>query len=147
MADNETIDSKYTHSNPVLHLKSTAGAFAGDLLELVELQGKLFRADAKAAFRQSMGFAMMLFISCTCLLGCLPVLVFGIASAISHFFEIDAWVAQLSVAGAISLLSLIIATVAVAKLTKVNSQFRRSSEEFARNLEWTKKVFKGASAS
>ena len=146
MVDIEKLNGKYRHSNPVGDFQSTAGAFASDLLELAELQGKLLRADAQAALRQSIGSAAAVVISCSCLLGCLPVVVFGFASAVAYYFEIETWVAQLAVGGSLSLLSVTVAAIAFKNCTRISQQFKRSSTEFSKTLEWTKNVFQGVSS-
>ena len=145
MVDIEKLNGKYRHSNPLGDFQSTAGAFASDLLELAELQGKLLRADAQAALRQSIGSAAAVVISCSCLLGCLPVVVFGFASAVAYYLEIEAWMAQLLVGGIFSILSVSVAVIAFRNCTRVGKQFNRSSAEFSKTLEWTKNVFKGVS--
>ena len=146
MVDIEKVNGKYRHSNPVVDLKSSAGAFARDLLELAELQGKLFHADTKSAVHESVGSVAAIVISCSCLLGSLPVVVFGLASAIAYYFELEAWLTQLAVGGVFSLMSITAAAIAFKKITRVGEQFTRSSAEFSRNLEWTKSVFNGESS-
>ena len=146
MVDIEKLNGKYRHSNPVGDFQSTAGAFASDLLELAELQGKLLRADAQAALRRSIGSAAAVVISCSCLLGCLPVVVFGFASAVAYYFEIETWMAQLLVGGSFSIVSIAVATIAFRNCTRIGKQFNRSSSEFSKTLEWTKNVFKGVSS-
>ena len=146
MVDVEKVSGRYRHSNPIGDLKSSAGAFACDLLELAELQGKLFQADAKAAVHQSVGLTATLFVACSFLLGCLPVAVFGLASALAYFCEIETWVAQLVVGGGLSFLSVLVAAIAVKKLSKISQQFKRSSDELAKNLKWTKNVINGVNS-
>ena len=126
MVDIEKMNEKYRHSNPVGDIKSTAGAFACDLLELAELQAKLFRADAKSAIRQSIGSAAAIIISCCCLLGCLPVIAFGLASAVAYYFQWEDWVAQLVVGGSLSMLSILVAAIFFKNFTQVSRQFKRS---------------------
>jgi hypothetical protein len=144
MVDIEKMNGKYRHSNLVGDIRSTAGAFAGDLLELAELQGKLFRADAESALHQSKGSAAAIMIACCCLLGCLPVAGFGLASAVAYYFQWEEWVAQLAVGGCLSMLSIVVVAISFKNVTRV-SHFKRSSEEFSKNLEWTKSVFDGDS--
>ena len=144
MVDIEKMNGKYRHSNLVGDIKSTAGAFAGDLLELAELQVKLFKADAESALHQSKGWAAAIMIDCCCLLGSLLVIGFGLASAVAYYFQWAEWVAQLAVGGCLSMLSIVVAAISFKNVTRV-SQFKRSSEEFSKNLEWTKSVFDGDS--
>ena len=91
MVDLEKINGKYEHAGPLGQFTETAGKFACDLLELSELQAKLFKADARAVLRQSIGAIAIALIGCTCLLGCIPVVVFGLASAVTFYFQ-NGWV-------------------------------------------------------
>jgi hypothetical protein len=143
MVDIEKVNGRYKYANPVGDLKSTAGAFACDILELAELQGKLFKADAQAAIRQSIGASVSLLVACTCLLASLPVAMFGLASAVAFFFDMETWVAQLTVGGSLSILGIVIAAWAFSRLSGISHQFKRSSVEFSKNLAWTKHVFSG----
>lgn len=145
MVDLEKINGKYEHAGPVSQFTETAGKFACDLLELSELQAKLFKADARAVFKHSIGAIAMALIGCTCLLGCMPVVVFGLASAVTYFFQIDDWVAQLIVGGSLALLSFSCVAVAYKNLSRTSVQFKRSTQEFSKNLEWTKDVIRGVS--
>ena len=83
-------------------------------------------------------------IACCCLLGSLLVIGFGLASAVAYYFQWEEWVAQLAVGGCLSMLSIVVAAISFKNVTRV-SQFKRSSEEFSKNLEWTKSVFDGDS--
>lgn len=141
MVDIEKMNGKYKHSDPVEDMKSSVGAFACDLLELVELQGKLLREDAKLAARKSIGTAAAFTISCCCLMGCLPVAGFGFASAIAYHFDLEDWIAQLAVGGSLSVISILVAVIAFKNFTRVSHQFNRSAEEFSKNLAWTKNAF------
>ena len=146
MVDVEKVNGKYQHAGPVGQFQTTAGKFASDLLELAELQGKLLKADAKLALTKSLGAATTVVIGCSCLLGCIPVVVFGLASAVAYYCEIDAWVAQLAVGGGLAILSVLCVVIALKTLSKASRQFKRSTEEFSKNIEWTKDVFHGVSS-
>jgi len=132
---------KYRHSNPIEDIKSTVGAFACDLLELAELQGKLLKADAQLAARKSIGTAAAFTISCCCLVGCLPVVGIGLASAVSYYFELENWVAQMAVGGSLSATSILIAAMSLKNFTRISHQFHRSADEFSKNVAWTKNAF------
>jgi hypothetical protein len=146
MVNNEKMNGKYEHPSPLGDLRSSAGAFASVLLELAELQGKLFRAELKSAMQQSIGSAVAIVLSLSCLLGSLPVIFLGLSSAIAYCCGIEAWSAQLLVGGSISLISVLIAAISVRKVTQVSRQFKRSADELSNNIEWTKKAFRGASS-
>jgi hypothetical protein len=141
MVDIEKMNGKYKHSNPIGDMQSSVGTFVCDLMELAELQGKLLKADAKLAVQKSIGTAAAIAISCCCLMGCLPVLGFGLASAVAYYFELEDWIAQIAVGGSFSLMSVLIATIAFRNITRINQQFHRSTDEFSKNLTWAKNAF------
>ena len=146
MVDIEKLNGKYQHASPVGQFQTTAGRFACDLLELAELQAKLLKADAKSALSQSIGAATTVAIGSIFLVGCVPVVVFGLASAVAYYCGIEAWVAQLAVSGCLAFLSILCIAIALKALSKTDRQFKRSAEEFSKNIEWTKDVFHGVSS-
>lgn len=145
MVDVEKMSPEYKHINPVGQFKASAGKFGGDLLELAELQGKLFKADAKLAMEKSMGTAIIAMIAACCLLGCVPVVIFGLASAVTYFFEIESWISQLAVGSFCSLISIAILVISLKKFSRAGSQFNRSINELSNNFEWAKDIFNGVS--
>jgi hypothetical protein len=146
MVDLEKINGKYEHTSPVSQFTETAGRFACDLLELTELQAKLFKSDAHAVLRQSLASIVIVILGCSFLLGSIPVVVFGLASAVAYYGQTEEWIAQLSVGGGLALLSSILIAWSLKTLSKSTDQFRRSTTEFSKNIEWTKDVIRGASA-
>ena len=146
MVDLEKIDTKYEHANPVSQFTETAGRFACDLLELTELQTKLFKADAHVVFKESLGSIAIAVLGCSFLLGSIPVVVFGLASAVALYWQMDEWIAQLAVGGGLALMSLILIGWSFRTLSKSSTQFQRSIAEFSKNIEWTKDVIRGVSA-
>jgi len=143
MVDVETMNGDYQHASPVGQFRTSAGKFGCDLLELVELQGKLFKADAKSSVERSMGALIFALIGCLSLLGCMPVLTIGLASAISYFFAIEAWISQLTVGVCLSLISIATIAISLRTLSNTGNQFKRSTEEFSKNMEWVKNIFGG----
>ncbi len=146
MVDIEKINGKYEHAGPVSQFTETAGRFACDLLELTELQAKLFKTDAHAVLKQSLGAIAMAMVGCSFLLGSTAVLVFGLASAVSFYWQMDEWIAQLAVGGGLAFLSLMFIAMSFKTLAKSSIQFQRSTTEFSKNIQWTKDVIRGVSA-
>lgn len=146
MVDIEKINRKYEHAGPVGQFTETAGRFACDLMELTELQARLFKADAHAVLRQSLGAIAISMIGCSFLLGSIPVVVFGLASAVAFYWQIDEWKAQLAVGGGLALISIMFIALSIKTLAKSSIQFQRSQAEFSKNIEWTKDVIRGVSA-
>lgn len=146
MVDIEKINEKYEHAGPVTQFTETAGRFASDLLELTELQARLFKADASSVLKESLGAIAIAVLGCSVLLGSIPVVVFGLATAVASYWQMDDWIAQIAVGGGLALLSLIFIAGAYRTLSKSTLQFRRSTAEFSKNMEWTKDVIRSVSA-
>jgi len=136
----------YQHPGPVGEFKTTAGKFGCDLLLLAELQGKLFKSDAKLAIEQSRSTAIIALIAACCLSGSMPVAIFGIASVVAYFFEIETWVSQLAVGCSFSFVSVLILATSFRRFAKTGFQFQRSAEELSKNIEWVKDIFNGVSS-
>jgi hypothetical protein len=147
MVDLEKMSQDYQHASPVGQFRTSAGKFGRDLLELAELQGKLFNADAKSAVEKSMVAVLFALIGCLSLLGCMPVLFLGAASAIAYFCEVETWVSQLAVGCSLSIVSMATIGISLKKLSNTGEQFKRSTEEFSKNIEWAKDIFSGESST
>lgn len=145
MVDVEKMSGKYEPTSPIGQFSRTAGRFAGDLLELTELQAKLAKADAKEVLASSAGSVICAIIGCCLLLASIPVLLFGLASAVSWCFGIDVWIAQLSIGAGVALLSILLIALATRRLLRLNNAFQRSVKELKENFDWIKKVFRGMS--
>ena len=146
MVDLKKVNGKYEHAGPVSQFTETAGRFACDLLELTELQAKLFKSDAHAVLKQSLASIAIAILGCSLLLGSIPVMVFGLASAVAYYGQMEDWIAQAAVGGGLALLSLIFIGWSLKTLAKTSIQFQRSTAEFSKNIEWTKDVIRGVSA-
>ena len=143
MVDIEKVSGEYHHASPIGQIKSSAGRFGGDVLELIELQGKLFKADAKKTIEKSMAAAISALMGFFCLMGCLPVMSFGLASAVTRYFVIEPWIAQLLIGGVLSIISITIITFALRTFAKTGTHFKRSTDEFSKSMEWAKDIFGG----
>lgn len=146
MVDLEKINGKYEHAGPVSQFAVTAGRFACDVLELTELQAKLFKADAQSVLKQSLGAIFMAMVGCSFLLGSIVLVVFGLASAVAFYCQIEGWIAQLAVGGGFALLGLMFIAWSLTTFSKSSIQFQRSTAEFSKNIEWTKDVIRGVSS-
>jgi len=146
MVDIEKVNPHYEHASPIRLFRDSFGRFACDLLELTELQAKLLRADARSSIRQSTGAIIVAVLGCCCLLGCLPVMVFGIAAALSSTSGLSSWLAQLVVGGCLASVSVVSIVFALRRVAKARHHFSRSASELSRNIEWTKRVIRGESS-
>ncbi|MCY2986105.1 MAG: phage holin family protein [Planctomycetota bacterium] len=146
MVDSEKMRQEYQHASPVGQFRSSAGKFGCDLLELAELQGKLLKVDAKSALEKSLGAILCALIGCLSLLGCMPVLFLGAASAVAYSLALETWVSQLVVGSTLSLVSIGTIGISLKRLSKTGEQFKRSTEEFTKNFEWAKDIFSSDSS-
>jgi Putative Actinobacterial Holin-X, holin superfamily III len=146
MVDVEKISQEYQHASPVGQFRSSAGKFGSDLFELAELQVNLLKTDAKSAVEKSIGSVLLALIGCLSLLGCMPVLFLGAASAIAYFFKLESWAAQLAVGCVLSIFSIATIGLSLKRLSDMGKEFKRSEEEFTKNLVWAKDVFSGNSS-
>lgn len=146
MVDLKKVNGKYEHADPVSQFTATAGRFACDLLELTELQAKLFKVDAQSVLKQSLGPIAMAIVGCSLLLSSIVLVVFGLASAFAYYWQMDEWIAQLAVGGGLALLSLMFIALSLKAFAKSSIQFQRSTTELSKNIEWTKDVIRGVSS-
>jgi hypothetical protein len=117
---------------------SSFSELAHDVVELAELQGKLFRLDAAATGRAMRSGGALLVLGIGLLLGTIPILWLTVAEALVEF---AGWSRTLSL-GIAGVLGLAVACTAAItgywKLQTMFSSFQRSQEEFSRNVEWIK---------
>ena len=114
--------------------------FGNDIATLVELQAKLAMYDSKECIKRVTIPLIVLVAGLAIVLSCLPILLLGLADLLTELTGLRVWACRLivpavamTVAGLVGLLSLREASGSI-------SSFRRSSEEFTRNLSWVRTV-------
>jgi integral membrane sensor domain MASE1 len=114
--------------------------FGNDIVTLAELQLQLARYD----LRECLGHALiplgLLAVGLIILLGTVPVALLGVAALLATALKISSGAAMLLTAGVVLILALIVMIVAGLRLIPSFSSFRRSQEEFSRNLAWVRTV-------
>ena len=110
------------------------------VMELGELQARLFVADTKAASRRLMWFAILAIIGSVVLLGAVPVALHAIGLYFAEAFDWPEF-AGLALAAAIAVVTGgILLAVAVTVVRAGIAKFNRSASEFRQNLEMIKDV-------
>jgi len=143
MADQATVNqsngAQVTPPSPASVVGNIAG-FGNDVVTLAELQAKLTVIDTKECISRATTPIIALAAGAVVALGCVPVVLLGVADLISSASGITPGAARLIVslvalgaAGAIAYLSFKAVTGSL-------TSFRRSNEELTRNVSWLRSV-------
>lgn len=120
---------------------SRLGGLTHDVIELIELQTKLFVADCKEAVARLLSTVALLAAALLVLIAALPLIFVAFAALLSHLGLPAGWaflvsaVAGIVIAGAL-------AFVGWRLLRGAGRAFQRSGREFTRNLHWLKDSLK-----
>jgi len=142
MVDLEKMNGKYVPFNPMGQLSKTASRFANDLLELSELQARLAKADVEEILNRSIGSIVGIAVGTSLLLASLPVMLFGLASAIAWYYEIEPWAAQIILGAVLAMISILTITIWTRRLLRLKTAFQRSGSELKKNMEWVKSIIR-----
>ena len=115
---------------------------AHDVTHLAELQTRLFAADLKDASLHATVPSAALMLAATASLSCVPIVLMGLAWLIAELTALPVYAGFLIVAGAVLVLSTIVAVIAWLRLRRSLEAFSRSQEEFNRNMRWIKLVLR-----
>ncbi|WP_165250318.1 phage holin family protein [Paludisphaera soli] len=119
-------------------LIENVSSFGNDVASLAALQGQLAAADARESFRRAIPSIAGLVVAILLAIAGVGVVVAGLALWIAEEAQMKPAVAlMLTGLGALVLVALL-AAISVRFLKSSFSTFRRSSEEFERNLAWVK---------
>ena len=119
---------------------SSLGELGGDVATLAELQAKLTLIDAKEAGERATRPTIVLTVSAAVLLASLPVLLIGLAFAMAAALGISQGIALLITGAVVAAIAGAIAFISLRELTHSFESFRRSREEFVRNVNWIRTV-------
>jgi len=142
MVDVKKMNGEYRPTNPIGQFSKTASRFANDLLELSELQAKLAKSDLEEVLRKSTSSILVAIIGTSLSLASLPVMLFGLASALAWYLEIETWVTQMVIGGGVALLSIVMVALATRGLLRLKNAFQRSAGELKKNMDWVKTVIR-----
>ena len=114
--------------------------FGNDIATLVELQAKLAAHDTKECVARVTYPAIILGAGAVVILASIPVLLLGLADLLARLTGLPDWGSRLIVAAVAMVVAALVAFLSYREaLNSVNS-FRRSTEEFTRNLSWVRTV-------
>jgi hypothetical protein len=128
-------------SPDVTRVGGDIGELFDDISTLVELQFKLFGVDLKAAAKRAVAPIGLAAFGLVFLLGCVPVLLMGIAWVLVEQAEWSTGPALLAAAGAAALLGGASMAVGGLLLRNAGSTLDRSRAELSENIRWIKAAF------
>ncbi len=132
----------HKHRFPPAAVANNIGSLFGDILSLAELQMKLLKRDAAETVQRTYFAAGLLAIGALLLLACLPIAMLTIALLLREFTQLTLGQSLSIVLGSGLVAAFGAAAYGWFKLKRVGNIFRRSEEEFTRNVEWLKKSMK-----
>jgi len=133
-------DGKNSNGTPEGRLVGGIAEFGNDIATLAELQYKLAMIDLSEALRKALIPLALMVVGALFILGALPVLLFGVAELIVSAFKIGiGWALVLTSVTTIALAGAVF-TISSLRIPDSLSGFRRSREEFQRNLAWVRTV-------
>jgi hypothetical protein len=128
---------RFRHAEGVL---TNVSEFVGDFSTLAELQIKLTEVDAKEALQRASMPTVGLVIVTAVLMGTLPVLLIGLGFVLATALGISQGAGLLIVGLIVAALAAVLGWFALAAFLKSFESFRRSREEFVRNVNWIRTV-------
>ena len=137
-----------TSVNPDLaHMEPSPGSMVGNIAEfgndiatLVELQAKLVMYDSKECVHRATYPLIFLVGGAAVALSCLPILLLGTADLLHELTKWPDWATRMLVAVGALLIAAVVAYLSLREATSSINSFRRSAEEFTRNLSWVRTV-------
>lgn len=131
------------HRNPLVAVASRAADVAGDFVELVELQVKLAKFDAKSVVQKSGPVIVIVLFSAILALSAFTVLLEAISSALAEVSGLKIWASQLIVCSAILVFVVVVVRYSIRKLKSSLECFNSSLTQLSENVAWVKSVVRG----
>lgn len=129
--------------NPLVAVASRAADVAGDFVELVELQVKLAKFDAKSVVQKSGPAIVIVVFSAILALSAFTVLLGALSSALAEVAGLKIWVSQLIVCSATLVFVAVIVMYSIRKLKSSLECFSSSMTQLSENVAWIKSVVRG----
>lgn len=114
--------------------------FGNDIATLVELQAKLAVHDTKECVSRVTYPAVALIAGAAIILSSIPILLLGLADLLAKLAGVQDWASRLIVAGIAIGVAGLVAFLSYREAMNSVTSFRRSTEEFTRNLSWVRTV-------
>lgn len=129
--------------NPLVAVASRAADVAGDFVELVELQVKLAKFDAKSVVQKSGSAIVLVVFSAILALSAFTVLLGALSSALAEVAGLKIWASQLIVCSATLVFAAVIVMYSIRKLKSSLECFSSSMTQLSENVAWIKSVVRG----
>ena len=141
MADQTSVNPNLANMEPSPgSMVGNIAEFGNDIATLVELQAKLATLDAKDCLGRSTYPVIFLAAAGAVALASLPVLILGAADLLTTFASLPVWASRMIVAVVAMVVAALVAYLSYREVAGSIHSFRRSSEEFTRNLSWVRTV-------
>lgn len=131
------------HRNPLVAVASRAADVAGDFVELVELQVKLAKFDAKSVVQKSGPAIVVALFSAILALSAFTVLLDALSSALAEVAGLKIWASQLIVCTITLVLVSVFIMYSMRKLKSSIECFNSSMTQLSENVAWIKSVVRG----
>lgn len=135
---NNGVGASATSQNRATGLMDNVSSFGSDLASLASLQGKLAAADAKESLQKAAPAIVGLVLATLLAFAGVVVILGGVGLWIAEAFAMKTHAALIFTGLGALVLVAILAAVCARLLGSSFTSFRRSSEEFERNLAWVK---------
>jgi uncharacterized membrane protein YqjE len=115
---------------------------AHDTMTIAELQVELFKVELEQYTQAATKPLAFLMISALVFLGCIPVVLLGLAFLLTELTGLSQGWSTLLVAVCVSVIAIVCALIEAQQLNKTSLALERSRAEFRRNVIWIKQVLK-----
>jgi hypothetical protein len=117
----------------------------GDIIELGELQARLFASDTKCLVESAIRPMILAASAALLVLGSLPVLLLSGADFLVQRFDWSPASAQFAVAGTSLVMAVVLGGLGLKSLKSCGSPLKRSAAEFEKNLDTLREMVSGES--
>jgi len=129
-----------TNGSPEGQVVGGIAEFGHDITTLAELQFKLAFIDFKECLQKALIPLALIIAGTLFLLGALPVAILGVAYLVATAFNLTVGAAMLLTGVAVLLAAVASLGIGILRISPTFMTFRRSREEFDRNLNWIRTV-------
>jgi hypothetical protein len=138
MAHQTTLNGlRFRHAEGIL---TNLGDLGGDFATMAELQLKLTMVDAKESLERAKLPTVGLVVAAAVIMASLPVLLIGLAFVLASALAISQGASLLIIGVIVAALAAVLGWFALVAFLKSFESFRRSREEFSRNVNWIRTV-------
>lgn len=142
----DSVDKNSTN-HPLFESIRTAKGFLSILIDLGELQWKLFTEDSQIALKQLFSYLIATVLFASALVASLPIFLLGMCYVISEKWSVPLWVMLMFVGLSGTLLSISALWITGIQLSRASGRFERTAREAKNNVRWIQTVLQNDSPS